>query len=128
MSLIKEPLYSLADISIIPAVLTSIESRSECDVRYEDGLPIFLAPMSCVTNEHNLYDYENYDWPKNSVTNIGDSNEKKRMIKNDNDKIEEKNEGKNKKEKKKEERNDVKEKFDQILFYFIYIYITNHML
>ena len=58
-------------------------------------------------------DYENYDWPKNSMTNIGDNNEKKRKIKNDNDKIEEKNERKNKnEEKKKEERNDVKEKFD----------------
>ena len=26
-------------------------------------------------------DYENYDWPKNSMTNIGDNNEKKRKIK-----------------------------------------------
>ena len=44
------------------------------------------------------------------MTNIGDSNEKKRKIKNDNDKIEEKNERKNKnEEKKKEERNDVKD-------------------
>ena len=63
------------------------------------------------------------------MTNIGDNNEKKRKIKNDNDKIEEKNEKKNKnEEKKKEERNDVKEKFDLILFYFKYIYITSHIL
>ena len=53
MSLKKEPLYSLADISTIPCCTTSIESRSECDC-YENNLegtdkclPIIVSPMSC---------------------------------------------------------------------------------
>ena len=35
----KEPLYSLNDIAIIPAVLTSIKSRSEC-VPFRRGINV----------------------------------------------------------------------------------------
>ena len=55
MSLNKEPLYSLADISIIPAITTDIRSRSECNPRQPDIegdqnsllLPVIVSPMSC---------------------------------------------------------------------------------
>lgn len=51
----KEPLYSLADISIIPAITTDIRSRSECNPRQPDIegspdsllLPVIVSPMSC---------------------------------------------------------------------------------
>jgi len=51
----KEPLYSLADISIIPAVLTDIRSRGECNPKQPDIegspnsllLPVIVSPMSC---------------------------------------------------------------------------------
>lgn len=50
-----KPLYSLADISIIPAQITDIRSRSECNPRQPniEGnpdsllLPIIVSPMSC---------------------------------------------------------------------------------
>jgi len=51
----KEVLYSLADISIIPAITTDIRSRSECNPRQPDIegspdsllLPVIVSPMSC---------------------------------------------------------------------------------
>ena len=53
--LITSPLYSLADISIIPSVTSTIKSRSECDP-FQDSigegdtrfLPLISAPMSCI--------------------------------------------------------------------------------
>lgn len=46
--------YSLDDIEIIPATLTDIRHRSECNPFNEDGkLPLIASPMNCVINEHN---------------------------------------------------------------------------
>ena len=49
------PLYSLADISIIPSIVSTIKSRSECDPFQNsigEGntrfLPLISAPMSCI--------------------------------------------------------------------------------
>ena len=54
MSLNKNPLYSLADISIIPCVTTTIESRSQChcltsgiEENAPERLPVIVSPMSC---------------------------------------------------------------------------------
>lgn len=46
--------YSLDDYSIVPARITTINSRREC-YPYNDDLmlPLFTAPMSSVINEHN---------------------------------------------------------------------------
>ena len=55
----KEVLYSLADICIVPAVLTNIKSRSECNP-FRKGInltrdsapvyyPLITAPMDFVT-------------------------------------------------------------------------------
>lgn len=50
---------SYNDISICPAVISTIESRSECCPHLEDGfLPLFTAPMSTVVNEHNYDIFE----------------------------------------------------------------------
>lgn len=58
----QKTLYSLRDISIIPQISTSIESRSECDpFKYNiegtlpDFLPIIAAPMSCVYSDGKTY-------------------------------------------------------------------------
>ena len=48
-----------ADLTIVPAVISEIDHRSECNIFYEDGnLPIFASPMMTVINEHNYKIYE----------------------------------------------------------------------
>lgn len=61
----KEILYSLRDISIIPSVISEIESRSECNPtcfditgEKEGYLPLITAPMSCVLDENNYKEYD----------------------------------------------------------------------
>lgn len=47
--------YSYDDVMIKPAILSSIEHRSECNPFDENGmLPIFTAPMDCVVNTKNF--------------------------------------------------------------------------
>lgn len=58
--------YALDDISIIPAVISPIRSRKECDPFYDyKKLPIFTAPMASVVSPTNFY-----QWPKNGITPI----------------------------------------------------------
>ena len=46
------------DITIVPEVITYIDSRRECDPYDEDGfLPIFAAPMSSVVSIENAKDF-----------------------------------------------------------------------
>ena len=57
--IIKETLYALGDVTIIPEVTSNIRHRSECNVFYSnpDGnkyLPIFTAPMDMVVNKDNF--------------------------------------------------------------------------
>lgn len=47
-------LLSFNDICLIPAVVSEIEHRSECNPHLDNGmLPLFTAPMSSVINENN---------------------------------------------------------------------------
>jgi len=47
------------DLTIVPAVISDIDHRKECNIFYSDGnLPIFTAPMMTVVNEHNYKIYE----------------------------------------------------------------------
>ena len=49
-----QPKYCLQDLSVVPAVISKINSRSECNPFTPDRkYPIFCAPMNCVTNENN---------------------------------------------------------------------------
>ena len=49
-----QPKYCLQDLSVVPAVISKIDSRSECNPFTADRkYPIFCAPMNCVTNENN---------------------------------------------------------------------------
>ena len=47
--------YSYNDLTIIPEVISSVSSRSECDCREDNEfLPIFTAPMASIVNEKNI--------------------------------------------------------------------------
>lgn len=51
--------YSYNDIAIVPAPITTVEHRSDCNPYLNDGmLPIFTAPMSSVVNEENFNLFE----------------------------------------------------------------------
>lgn len=56
MPIIKETKYSYNDLTIEPAVISSIKSRKECNpyVDEDNYLPLFTAPMSTITNEYNI--------------------------------------------------------------------------
>lgn len=51
--------YTYKDVTIIPAVISAVSSRSEVNCRDNNNyLPIFTAPMSCVVNEENYKCFE----------------------------------------------------------------------
>lgn len=50
--------YSYNDVSVIPAKITDIKHRSECNPFKNGFLPIFAAPMTSVVNEENFLFYE----------------------------------------------------------------------
>ena len=53
--------FSYNDIAIIPAPLSTVEHRSDCNPFLNDGmLPIFTAPMSTVVNTENFDLFEHY--------------------------------------------------------------------
>ena len=57
--------YAYADLTIVPAEISDINSRRRCDVYDENGnLPIFTAPMMTVVNEYN------YDIYKKNKINV----------------------------------------------------------
>jgi GMP reductase len=53
-------MYSLNEIALIPSTTSPVSSRSEvcCTYSYEDKLPIFVAPMTSLIDEHNFHIYE----------------------------------------------------------------------
>lgn len=52
--------YSYNDISIIPAEISDINSRGECNPYYHNSqLPIFASPMSTVVSLNNVKDFVN---------------------------------------------------------------------
>ena len=53
--ILKEKGYSYNDLTIVPEVISDIDSRSQCNPFVTDNwLPIFTAPMASVVNEHNI--------------------------------------------------------------------------
>ena len=51
-------LKGINEFTIIPAVVSNVNSRKECNPYYEDGfLPLFNAPMASVINENNYKEY-----------------------------------------------------------------------
>lgn len=53
-------LYSIDEVVLIPATESEISSRSECSPYYDDKLPLFIAPMSCLTNRNNYKQFEDF--------------------------------------------------------------------
>jgi len=50
--------YSYNDLTILPAQISTISSRSKCNPFMKDNfLPIFTAPMASVVNEDNLLEF-----------------------------------------------------------------------
>lgn len=47
-------LYSLDEICLIPATVTNISHRSECNTLYGDKLPIYVAPMTSLIDTNNV--------------------------------------------------------------------------
>ena len=57
MSILNTKGYSYNDVTIIPSIISNINSRSECNPfvdNINNLLPIFTAPMASVVNEDNL--------------------------------------------------------------------------
>ena len=57
MSILNTKGYSYNDVTIIPSIISDINSRSECNPFVDsinNLLPIFTAPMASVVNEGNL--------------------------------------------------------------------------
>ncbi len=73
MPIIDKLKYSYNDVSIVPAFISEIKSRSECNPIRFGKLPIFASPMSTITNDVN-FDF----WDKSLVEpilprNVGDT-------------------------------------------------------
>ena len=59
MILEGQPKYCLQDLSVVPAVISEIDSRTECNPFTKNGkYPIFCAPMNCVTDATNYKIWE----------------------------------------------------------------------
>lgn len=57
--LIESLKYSYRDVTIVPALISNIDSRSECNPFYKDGnLPIFASPMDSVVDLNMYGEYE----------------------------------------------------------------------
>ncbi len=51
-------LYSIDEVVLIPATKSGVSSRSMCNPCYGNKLPLFIAPMSCLTNKDNYQKFE----------------------------------------------------------------------
>lgn len=58
MALRKEIKYSYNDIGIVPAIISDVEHRKDCDPFIDGKLPLFTAPMSSVVDESNFNLFE----------------------------------------------------------------------
>ena len=50
--------YSYSDLCIVPACISNVKSRSECNVYHDDGyLPLFTSPMTSVVGLNSFKKY-----------------------------------------------------------------------
>lgn len=55
----EEIKYAYSDVSIVPAPLSYIDTRSECITKDKNGyLPLFAAPMNTVVSTENFHKFE----------------------------------------------------------------------
>ena len=57
--LVKETLYTLNDITIVPEEVSDISSRSLCNPYYDDTkmLPVFASPMNNIIDDNNFQSF-----------------------------------------------------------------------
>lgn len=62
MAIVNKIGYGYNDLTIIPAMTSKVNSRKDVNVFYNDGkLPIFVSPMSTITNVKNFHLWESND-------------------------------------------------------------------
>ena len=49
--------YSYNDLTLVPNIISEINTRSQCDPFIDSKLPIFTAPMASVVNEKNYKEF-----------------------------------------------------------------------
>ena len=47
-------LHNLDEITLIPAKVSHISSRSMCNARYDEKLPLIVSPMACLVDDTNI--------------------------------------------------------------------------
>lgn len=54
--LVKETLYTLNDVTVLPASISYIKSRQECNPFYSNSsfLPLFVSPMNNIVDDNNI--------------------------------------------------------------------------
>ena len=58
----REPKFDLWDISIIPAIISDVEHRSECNIMYDNRkLPLIASPMDTVVCKRNYQEFIDND-------------------------------------------------------------------
>ena len=76
-------LYSIDEVVLIPSIISDVESRSQCNPTYDGQLPLFIAPMSCLTDEKNYKTLYKKGFNPIIPRNIPWSVREKRMIEGD---------------------------------------------
>lgn len=56
--IVKETLYALDDVTLIPEPSSKVRHRAECNIFRDGNLPIFVAPMDSVVNIKNFNIYK----------------------------------------------------------------------
>ena len=49
--------YGYNDLTLVPKIISRVESRSQCDPFIDNKLPIFTAPMASVVNDKNYKEF-----------------------------------------------------------------------
>lgn len=52
-------LHNLDEITLIPSPISTVKTRSECNVTYQGKYPIFVSPMACLVDNNNYVELEN---------------------------------------------------------------------
>lgn len=56
--IVKETLYALDDVTLIPEPCSKVRHRAKCNIFRNGDLPIFIAPMDSVVNIRNFHIYK----------------------------------------------------------------------
>lgn len=77
----KPKMYSFDEIGLIPSITTKIESRK--DIVFDEKLPIFISPMTCILSDKNFEEYKQSRFIPIYPIKFGDTSRYKRLIDGD---------------------------------------------